>query len=241
MQDISTIGFIGAFIGGFISFMSPCTLPLIPGYLSFIAGQGQGNQKKNRSVSMFLSVFFVLGFSTIFILLGLSATALGGFVMQYRFEANLLGGILLIIFGVFMSGLINIQWLQHDMRVNVHLQGGSAGGAYLLGIAFAFGWTPCIGPILAAILTYSAVSTTPQTAALFLAVYSLGLAIPFLGAALCIDLFKGKMKMLSRYSHYLRMLAGWIMILMGVAMISGKLTIFSIWMLQMFPSIANLG
>ncbi|MEH6442632.1 MAG: cytochrome c biogenesis protein CcdA [Oceanospirillaceae bacterium] len=119
MQDISTIGFIGAFIGGFIAFMSPCTLPLIPGYLSSIGAQNRDGQSRGgqngsaqpnkRSVSMTLSVFFVLGFSSVFILLGLSATALGSFVMAYRFEVNLLGGILIITFGAFMSGLIKMQ------------------------------------------------------------------------------------------------------------------------------------
>ena len=241
MVGMASLGLLGAFAGGLISFFSPCTLPLVPGYLSFIAGQGDGNNQVVKPSQVMLSVFFVLGFSAVFIALGASATALGSLVQQYRYEANLIGGGLVILFGVFMTGLIPMSWLQRDFRIHPHLKGGTPVTAFLLGLAFAFGWTPCIGPVLATILTYSAVATEPSVGVIFLSVYSLGLAIPFLLAAIFMEQFKNRVKVLNRFSRHLHLLAGIIMIVMGIAMITGQLTLFSIWMLKTFPGITNLG
>tara|TARA_R110002167_G_scaffold366367_3_gene595489 strand:+ start:11653 stop:12375 length:723 start_codon:yes stop_codon:yes gene_type:complete len=238
---MASIGLLGAFAGGLVSFFSPCTLPLVPGYLSFIAGQGDGSSQVGKQPQVILSLFFVLGFSTVFVALGASATVLGNLVQQYRYEANLVGGGLVILFGVFMTGLLKLSWLQRDFRIHTHMKGGTPVTAFLLGLAFAFGWTPCIGPVLAAILTYSAVAAEPSVGVIFLSVYSLGLAIPFLLAALFMEQFKKRVKGLNRFSRHLHLLAGLIMIMMGIAMVTGQLTLFSIWMLEMFPGISNLG
>lgn len=241
MAGIASIGIIGAFAGGLVSFFSPCTLPLVPGYLSFIAGQGDGDTQSGKQPQVMLSLCFVLGFATVFVALGASATAFGSLIQQYRYEANIVGGGLVILFGVFMTGLLKLSWLQRDFRIHTHLKGGTPFTAFLLGLAFAFGWTPCIGPVLAAILTYSTVATEPTVGVIFLSVYSLGLGIPFLLASLFIEQFKKRVSVFNRFSRHLHFGAGVIMIMMGIAMVTGRLTLFSIWMLEMFPSIANFG
>lgn len=241
MADIASIGILGAIIGGVVSFFSPCTLPLVPGYLAFIGGQEGGDGRSGRQQQVILSLFFILGFTTIFVALGVGATAFGGLVQKYRYQANLVGGGLIILFGVFMTGLLQLNWLQRDLRIHTHLQGGTPITAYLIGLAFAFGWTPCIGPILAAILTFSAVASDPAAGVIYLSLYSLGLGIPFLLAALFMEQFKKRVKFLSRYSRYLQLGAGIIMIVMGLAMMTGKLTLFSIWLLANVPGLANFG
>lgn len=240
-MTMANIGLLGVFAGGLVSFFSPCTLPLVPGYLSFIAGQGNGRSPAGKQPQIMLSLFFVLGFSAVFVALGASATALGRLLLQYRYEANLIGGGLIILFGVFMTGLLKLHWLQRDFRIHTHLKGGTPITAFLLGLAFAFGWTPCIGPVLAAILTYSAMATEPYVGVVFLSVYSLGLAIPFLLAAIFMEQFKKRVKVMNRFSRHLHLFAGIVMVMMGIAMVTGQLTQFSIWMLKMFPGITNLG
>ena len=158
MPEISNIGLLTAFLAGVISFLSPCVLPLVPGYVSYISGRSVTDRTTAGTVAIRLpavglSVFFVLGFSTIFILLGASATALGQLLLAYRFELNIIGGSIVIVFGLFMLGLIRSSWLQREFRLNTSIPGGRPTSAYVLGLAFGFGWTPCIGPILGAILT----------------------------------------------------------------------------------------
>jgi len=238
---MGSIGILGALAGGLVSFFSPCTLPLVPAFLSFIAGQRDECSQPDKQSQVMLSLFFVLGFSVVFVALGASATALGSLLRQYRYEANFVGGGLIILFGAFMTGLLKFRWLQRDFRFHTHLKGGTPLSAFLLGLAFAFGWTPCIGPVLATILTYSTVATEPSVGIIFLSVYSLGLAIPFLLAAIFMEQFKKRVKVLNRFSRHLHLFAGIIMIVMGVAMITGKLASFSNWMLELFPGIANMG
>ncbi|MBA3520493.1 MAG: cytochrome c biogenesis protein CcdA, partial [Rhizobiales bacterium] len=159
-------------------------LPLVPGYISYVAGNtavDEGSRSLGGRLStLLLGVFFVLGFSTIFISLGASATAISRILLWYRYEANILGGALIILFGVFMTGLVRLPWLQRDFRFHGDLKGGRPLGAYVLGLAFGFGWTPCIGPVLGAILTVSALSSTASSGIALLGIYSLGLAVPFL-------------------------------------------------------------
>lgn len=241
MTSIMSIGILGAFAGGIMSFFSPCTLPLVPGYISFIAGQDSSDKNSKKQPRILLSLFFIFGFSTIFVALGASATILGSLLQHYRYEANLLGGGLIIMFGVFMTGLLKLQWLQRDLRIHTHLKGGTPLTAYLLGLAFAFGWTPCIGPVLGVILTFSAVAADPSIGIIYLSIYSLGMGIPFLLTAFFMEQFKERVSVFSRYSRFLQLGTGIIMIIMGIAMVTGRLTLFSIWMLEMFPSIINLG
>ena len=184
--EISNIGVMTAIAAGAISFLSPCVLPLVPGYVSYIAGTPQANpgERASRVATLGLSLAFILGFSTVFIALGASATALSRLLRSYSYEAGIIGGVVVIVFGLFTTGLLRLPWLQRDVRYHGAVKGGSTLGAYLLGLAFAFGWTPCIGPILGAILTVSAVSATASDGIILLALYSIGLGIPFLLSAL---------------------------------------------------------
>jgi cytochrome c-type biogenesis protein len=188
-----------------------------------------------------LSVCFVLGFSSVFVLLGASATALGQLLLTYRYELNFVGGAIIVLFGLFVIGLVRPPWLLREFRIHAEIPGGKPVSAYVLGLAFAFGWTPCIGPILGAILTVSAASATVSGGVTLLAVYSLGLGLPFLLAALFTDGLIARLKAFGRIGRALQLLAGIILILMGIAMLTGQLSAFSYWLLDTFPTLANVG
>jgi cytochrome c-type biogenesis protein len=244
MAALSNIGMATAFGAGIVSFLSPCVLPLVPGYVSFVSGSaiGEGGRTAGgRLATLALSACFVFGFSTVFIALGASATALSQWLLQYRYGANLIGGAIVILFGLFMTGLIPMPWLQRELRFNEAVRGGRPLAAYVLGLAFGFGWTPCIGPILGAILTVSAVSATASTGIVLLGVYSLGLGVPFLGAAAFTDALLRRRQALGRAGRLLRAGAGAIMIAMGVAMITGFMTTFSFWLLENIPMLSGIG
>ncbi len=183
----------------------------------------------------------MLGFSTVFVLLGASATMLGQLLLSYRHELNIVGGAIVIAFGLFTLGVLRPLWLQRDFRLDVALVGGRPIAAYVLGMAFAFGWTPCIGPILGAILTVSAASATVANGVALLAVYSLGLGVPFLLAAAFTDALLARLKSISRAGRILQLLAGGVMVLMGAAMITGRLSTFSFWLLDTFPMLSAIG
>jgi len=244
MPELSNIGMLTVFAAGIVSFLSPCVLPLVPGYVSYVAGRsavGPSGAVALRLPAVILGLCFVLGFSTVFIVLGASATALGQMLISYRYEMNLGGGAIVILFGLFVTGLIRLPWMMREARFHSDLPGGGATSAYILGLAFAFGWTPCIGPILGAILTVGAASATVADGVLLLAIYSLGLGVPFLLAALFTDTLAARLRTFGRIGRVLRILAGGIMILMGVAMITGYLSAFSFWLLENFPLLARIG
>lgn len=246
MLEISNIGIITAFTAGAISFLSPCVLPLVPAYVSYIAGnvtetQGLSRRGRNRLPTIFLSLCFVLGFSTIFIALGASATALSRLLLAYRYEANIIGGGIIILFGVFMTGIVRLPWLDRDVRYHGSVQPGRPFGAYVLGLAFGFGWTPCIGPVLGAILTVSAVSATASSGVALLAIYSIGLGLPFLFAAFFTEGLASRLKRMRRYGRVLQAAAGVIMIAMGVTMITGQMSTFAFWLLERFPIFGKIG
>ncbi|MHB0777564.1 cytochrome c biogenesis CcdA family protein [Halomonas sp. WWR20] len=247
MFEVANIGLLTAFLAGLISFVSPCVLPLVPGYLSFVAGRSLGQMqeasRRERLRVMTQSMWFVLGFSTIFLILGASATAIGRLLLTYRQEANLIGGGIIILFGGFMTGMLPLHWMQREWRFLGKLtnNGGGLGAAYLLGVSFAFGWTPCIGPILGAILTVSASTANVPSGLALLAVYSLGLGIPFLLTAISLDRFLQHQKLLRRWGRPMHIMAGLIMVGMGVLMISGQLTALSYWLLATFPALGSIG
>ncbi|RVH28081.1 cytochrome c biogenesis CcdA family protein [Sinorhizobium meliloti] len=244
MPAISNIGLITAFTAGLISFLSPCVLPLVPGYISYVSGQTLGRDHRvatGRLVTLSLSLCFVLGFSTIFVALGATATAVSRLLLFYRYEATLAGGAIVIIFGVFMTGLVRLPWFERDLRFHGSIRGGRPLGAFLLGVAFAFGWTPCIGPVLGAILTVSALSSTAAAGIVLLAVYSLGLGVPFLLSAAFADHLMQRLKSMRRLGRTLQIGAGGVMVAMGIAMITGTMTAFSFWLLENVPMLARLG
>jgi cytochrome c-type biogenesis protein len=245
-MELSGIGLLAAVSAGAISFLSPCVLPLVPGYLSFVAGQSLDELRSAPSAgarlsAVGLSLCFVLGFSTVFVLLGASATVLGQLLLRYRYELSLLAGVVVIVFGLFTSGLLKLGWLERELRFHGEVQGGRPAGAYVLGVAFALGWTPCIGPVLGAILTLSAGSATVASGAVLLGAYSLGLGLPFLLAALFTEELLRRLTAMRRAGRALKVGAGAVMVLMGLAMITGELSAFSYWLLETFPSLATIG
>lgn len=247
MIETSALGLAGATAAGFVSFLSPCVLPLVPAYVSYIAGQSLHGTQLQMSASTrahagVMSVFFVLGFSAVFIALGASVTALGQLLLRYRHEANIVGGVIVIAFGLFMLGLFrHVTWFHRDLRFHPHLAGGHPAGALLLGIAFGFGWTPCIGPVLGAILTASAMQGSVSGGIALLSAYALGLGVPFVLSAVFMRQLVGRLKALRHAGRPLQVVAGAIMVAMGVAMVTGKVTEFSYWLLERFPILGKIG
>jgi cytochrome c-type biogenesis protein len=243
MNGLSLLGLLTSFGAGVVSFLSPCVLPLVPGYVSYVAGDALAvsGEPIRPIAALRLAVCFVLGFSTVFVTLGASATSLGQLLLAYRYEANLVGGAVVILLGLFMMGLAKLTWLQREFRLHPNLEGGRPVAAYVIGVAFAFGWTPCISPVLGAILTTSAVSATASQGVVLLSLYSLGLGLPFLAAALFTDELILRLTVLRRLGRSLQLGAGAVVTAMVVAMLTGELTTFSYWLLDTFPILAKLG
>ncbi len=244
MIEISGVGIAAAFLGGAISFLSPCVLPLAPGYVSYIAGQpatasGEVRSIGERARSVILSLWFVLGFSTVFVALGAGASLLGGMLLRWKYELGLAGGALIILFGLVMMGAIRIPAMMRDTRMNVSAKGGNPLGAYLLGLAFAFGWTPCIGPVLGSILAVSATSGADGVA--LLAIYSAGLGLPFLLIALFTNEIAGRLKRVGAVGRWLYRVSGGLMVLMGIGVMTGQISRLAFWLLETFPVLGTIG
>lgn len=238
------IGLLTAFGAGVVSFLSPCVLPLVPGYISYVSGSTLSVQERSlasRLTALLLGVCFVLGFSAVFVAMGATATALSRLLLSYRYEANIIGGLIVAVFGVFMTGLVPMPWLQRDTRYHGNIRGGRPAGALLLGVAFGFGWTPCIGPVLGAILTIGAVSSTASSGILLLSVYSLGLGLPFLLSTAFADGLLQRLKGARRIGRLLQVGAGGVMVVMGIAMATGMMSVFSYWLLENVPVLASIG
>lgn len=244
MLDISDVGIMAAFLGGAISFLSPCVLPLAPGYVSYIAGQSIGPNDSGptmsaRMRSLMLSLYFVVGFSTVFVALGAGANLLGGALLRWKNELSIVGGLFVVIFGLLMMGVFRTSFFLRDTRINIAAKGGNPFGAYLLGLAFAFGWTPCIGPVLGSILTVSATSGANGMA--LLAIYSAGLGVPFLLLAVFTSELSGFIGRLGSAGRWLYRIAGGIMVLMGIGLMTGQITRLAFWLLEAFPVLGTIG
>lgn len=246
MPEIAGIGILATFLAGAISFLSPCVLPLVPGYISYIAGQSDlaatrsAGLRERLSIAA-LSLCFIVGFSTVFVLLGAGAGVIGQMLLVWRAELNLIGGGIIIVFGLVMLGALPIGILFRDTRFNLDVPGGRPIGAYVLGLAFAFGWTPCIGPILGAILTVSASAAQLSDGAWLLAIYSAGLGVPFLLTALFTDVIATRLKNIGRAGRILYKLAGVVMVVMGIAVMTGQMAVFAYWLLETFPILGAIG
>jgi cytochrome c-type biogenesis protein len=222
---------IAAFLAGIVSFLSPCVLPLVPGYVSLISGTTvDGLQERDRGMFgrvMISSAMFILGFSIVFIMLGAVATTLGQVTRQYYRLLSQIAGVVIIIFGLHLTGIFKIKALYADKRMHQVKGGSSPWGAFVVGFAFAFGWTPCIGPILATILAFAAAEQTVTKGTLLLAIYSLGLAVPFLLTSLGIDRFLKFYARFRRHLHTIEVISGVLLIGIGVLILAHRLTMLS--------------
>ncbi len=243
MVDLSLIGIATAFAAGVISFLSPCVLPLVPGYVSFVAGSSLEDLRDGqapRAQALLLAATFVLGFSIVFVALGAGATYLGGLLLTYKYELGIVAGVIVTLFGLHMLGFTPFALMDADTRFHLDLPGGRTLSALLLGIAFAFGWTPCIGPVLGAILALSASTADLTKGMLLLAIYSVGLGVPFLmAAAFTGSLLKG-MRSLGRIGRRLQQGAGLLLVMMGVLMVTGRLETIAYWLLETFPALLRM-
>jgi cytochrome c-type biogenesis protein len=222
---------IAVFLAGLLSFLSPCVLPLVPGYVSLISGtsvdQLQSADRKLSRTVLLNSLMFILGFSVVFIALGAVATGIGQFMNIYRRELMRVAGVIIIIFGLHLTGLVKIPLLYREARLDTGAPRRSLGGAFLLGFAFAFGWTPCIGPILAAILALAAQRETVLQGMFLLAIYSAGLAIPFLLTSLGLSTFLKFYGGFRKHLQVVEVASGVLLILLGILMAFNRLTIIS--------------
>ena len=246
MFDVS-VSYFGALLAGFLSFISPCVLPLIPGYLSFISGLSvdQLNDPSRRRQNMIQvgvgSILFVLGFSTVFILLGASATYVGGFLRDNIRIFNKVSGVLLVLFGLHVMGVFRINFLNYEKRIQTRKRRFGAISAYLIGLAFAFGWTPCIGPILGAILTVAANQGTVLHGIILLSFYSAGLGLPFIVFALLFNWFVGFSGFFKKHFHAVEIFSGLLLIVVGVLIFFNMLQAISTYLLEWFPFLQNVG
>jgi cytochrome c-type biogenesis protein len=243
MHDVSIPA---ALIAGIVSFLSPCVLPLVPPYLIYLTGatiervNNDETALSSRRAVMISAVMFVLGFSTVFVALGASASLIGSLIRAWSAELSIVAGIVIIIMGLHFLGLTRIGLLMREGRLTAPKPVG-LWGAYVMGLAFAFGWTPCIGPILAAILSVAAAEATVARGAGLLAVYSAGLGIPFLIAAFMVEQFSSLFARMKRHLATVERAMGVFMVLTGIAFLTGSVSAVSIWLLETFPSLQNFG
>jgi cytochrome c-type biogenesis protein len=243
--EVAGVGLAMAFLAGIVSFLSPCVLPLVPGYVSYVAGHSlddltEPRSSKARLAALRLGASFVLGFSLVFLALGASATALGQLLLSYRSQADLIAGAVIIGFGLHLMGILRLAPLNREWRfMQARFPSGGL-GSFLLGTAFGFGWTPCIGPILGSILMLGATRATVGEGILLLSTYSLGLAVPFLLVAAFTDSFMRRLATLRRIGRHLQTASGAVLVLVGVAMATGTLTSFGLWLYRAFPGLQYL-
>ena len=240
------VSYLAALIAGLVSFLSPCVLPLVPPYLVYLAGTSlerfadQEPEPRVKRETVIAAALFVLGFSTVFVSLGASASVIGSLIRVYSEPLSIAAGILIIIMGLHFLGVTPIAFLMREKRAQVAKPVG-LWGAYVMGLAFAFGWTPCIGPILAAILAVAASEQTVTKGASLLAVYSLGLGIPFIIAAFAIEPFAAFLSRFKKHLHRVEQAMGALLVLTGIAFLTGSINWMSVWLLEMFPGLGNIG
>jgi len=237
----------GVALAGLVSFLSPCVLPLVPPYLGYLGGttieqmtSAQVGSELRRRV-LLASLFFVLGFTTVFVALGAGASVLGQWIQSHRAELSLIAGLIIIGFGLHFLGILRISLLYREARIHREMRGASLAGAFVMGLAFAFGWTPCIGPILAAILAVAASEQTVARGAGLLAVYSAGLGIPFMLAAFAVEPFAAFLARFRRHLLKVERVMGGLLVLTGIAFLTGFVTQASFWILETFPALGRIG
>ena len=236
-----SVGLVAAFAAGLLSFLSPCVLPLIPAYLSFMTGMSSAElaDPDRRTAHVIVpALLFVLGFSFVFVALGASASVLGGLLAQYRPVLEKVGGLLVIGFGVLMLGVVKVPWLYGEARAEMSsVRAFGKAAALVMGMAFAAGWTPCVGPILGTILGLASASGSIGNGALLLVVYSAGLGLPFIAVALLFDRAAPLLRWLGRHSLVVNRAAGSVLIAIGLLILTGRLTVLATWLTRFVPTI----
>ena len=236
-----TIGFAAAFAAGIVSFLSPCVLPVIPGYLSFMTGlttRELADEHLPLSVVLIPSLLFVSGFSIIFIALGVSASFLGQFLSEYRTVVMRVGGVMVFAFGLLLTGVIKVPWLYGEARMGLEKSRTfGRGAALVMGMAFAAGWTPCVGPILASILALAASTGDAARGAALLLAYSIGLGLPFVLTAVLFGRMSGLLRWLNRHSLIINRVAGATLMILGVLIFTGQLGRLAGWLTRVLPTI----
>ena len=231
-----------AFLAGLISFLSPCVLPLIPGYISYISGTSFDKLiKKKNDLIVIKTIFFTLGFSFVFIALGSTASLIGKFFLTNSNIFRIIAGIIIIFFSLQFMGIINFKFINKDIRFFTDQYSHNLAFPLLVGAAFGFGWTPCIGPILGSILALAAIEENISQSILLLSFYSFGLAIPFIISGILIDKFLFFSKSFQKYISTITKAGGLILLLTGVAILTGQLQILGFFILEYFPSLGNIG
>ena len=224
---MSQIGYITAFLGGLLSFLSPCVLPLIPSYVSFITGISfddfkTGDKARIRRLTLINSFAFVFGFSTVFVLLGVSSSYIGKLFAVYYDHIRVIGGIVIVVFGLYVMGVLKLNFLASDKRVHLHSKPRGHFGSFIVGLTFGAGWTPCIGPILGSILLIASTTGSAMQGFKLLLVYSLGLAIPFMATSLAINSFLSHYSAIQKYMRMIMFLSGLLLIGFGVILLTDK-------------------
>jgi len=250
MEENVTLGL--AFLGGLLSFISPCVLPLIPGYLSYISGlsldemRGTAGAGATGAVAvaapphvrrriLLASLAFILGFTIVFVALGATASTIGHFVLAKKAILEKIAGAIIIVFGLHTMGVLRIEWLYQEKRVQTQRQPSGPFGTILVGMAFALGWTPCIGPILSGILAIAGTRSTVAQGVRLLVAYSLGLGVPFFAAALAINQFFGALAKIRRHYHKIELVSGALLVIIGLLIFTGRFTILAQWLSRYLP------
>ena len=242
------VSYAGAFGAGLLSFMSPCVLPLVPPYLCFlggvtldqVAGEDNADPLLMRRV-FYAAIAFVLGFTTVFVTLGATASALGQVVATYMDELSKVAGVVIIILGVHFMGLFKIGFLYREARFHAESKPAGLIGAYVIGLAFAFGWTPCVGPVLAAILFVAGSEDSVTRGASLLGVYSAGLGIPFLAAAVLVKPFMAFMGRARKHMQTVERVMGALLMITGIVFLTGSINDVAFWLLETFPVLGTTG
>ncbi|HHL22838.1 MAG TPA: cytochrome c biogenesis protein CcdA [Aliiroseovarius sp.] len=235
---------IVAVLAGLISFVSPCVLPIVPPYLAYMSGVSLDDLSKGQrgaGKATLSALFFVFGLSTVFLFLGFTASIFGAFFLQNQQVFNILAGILVMVFGAHFVGAIRIPFLEREARMDAGDRGGSAFGAYLLGLAFAFGWTPCIGPQLGAILSLAASEADVGRGTILLGLYAAGLGIPFILVAAFLPRMTGLMNWMKRHMDRIERIMGLLLWTIGFMMITGSFSALSYWLLENLPFLSQIG
>ena len=239
------ISYFYVLLAGLLSFLSPCVLPIVPGYLCFIAGtsldKALDNQEALRSNILKYAISFVLGFSVVFILMGASATYLSSLLYEYFDYLRIIGGIIIIIFGIHFTQLIQLPFLHSDTRIQINNYKPGLIGSFVVGLSFAFGWTPCIGPILGSVLSVAASSENISEGTFLLVLYSAGLGIPFIVAAYGIGAFLKFLSKIRKHIRAIEIFTGLLLIIFGVLILTNRIQELAFFFIKYFPFLTQIG